>query len=449
MSDSAYKWGGHALLGRIAFSTLPQWQQELVEPDMSPEGLDRPYLPKGAIETAGDKMGFLCSIMDLVYYDECRPYATLPDGRWIPHAPPDENWQACAGTGQAPSPAASMAITELLMNRTIDAMRTKDWEEAIRHAGALGHYLEEPFTPGHAMDNRIFHEVFPDPDPTRHMRLHHAFDCASDLFDPRPPKLMGTSVPEAAFHLQMELDNGVVEAKKLVALIIRSVYDGQPAKVRAAMLGEQAGWASYVTACAWHTAFCIAFDRFEPQEVEALKEVSLIDSVPYFWHACQYVHVVPGKLVKKSRTIPIHVWTTNGDGRREQQIENGFGMGGHMGAKFAVNGEVHSRFRCRAGLPSQHTEGQCKHTDTRFFVELDEQENTVYSEDIEYRTTPVFERQLVPGEPVFEVDVDISGAKTLILKTQCQPYKNPETGQQQWFVPHVAICEPTLIKRPL
>ncbi|MDP6504832.1 MAG: hypothetical protein QF886_14530, partial [Planctomycetota bacterium] len=153
--------------------------------------------------------------------------------------------------------------------------------------------------------------------------------------------------------------------------------------------------------------------------------------------------------VKNSRTIPIHVWTTNGDGRREQQIGKGFGMGGHMGAKFAVNGEVHSRFRCRAGLPSQHTEGQCEHTDTRFFVELDEQENTVYSEDIEYRATPVFERQLVPGEPVVEVDVDISRAKTLILKTQCQPYKNPETGQQQWFVPHVAICEPTLIKRPL
>lgn len=440
-------WGSHALFGKIAFHTLPAWEKEIIKPDMSPGALSKPYIRR-PIKTPGDKMAYMCYILDLIYFDECRPYATLPDGRWIPHSPPDSNWQSSVGSCQPISRAVSVQITEMLMTRMVDAIETDDWESAIRHGGALAHYLQEPFTPGHAMDNNLFHELFPDPDRQRHMRLHSGFDRASDMFEPLNPQLMGTSIPEAAFRLQIEIDRGIKEGKKLVVPVIRSIYEGLPDEVRAVILAQQSCKATFVTASAWHTAISIALSRFDKKELNRLSSVSLSELIPYFWHACQYVDLVSGCLVKDKRKIPIHVWNRNEDGDLyEELVKTGFGMGGHMGAKFFVNGDVYTRFRCRVGLPSRHTEGQGEHTNTKFFVEMDKEENTVYSEDMEYAATRLLEIELKPGELVHDIDVDIHGARTLILTAQSCSYTDSETEQVKFSIPHVAVCEPVLLKK--
>jgi len=440
-------WGGHALLGYIAYETLPEWEKDLIKPDMSPAALGKPYI-SAAVKTPADKVAQMCGILDMIYYDECRPYATLPDGRWIPHCPPDANWQASVGSGQMRSPSASVALAELLMTRMIEAIRANDWEDAVRHGGALAHHLQEPFTPGHAVDNSLFHELFPDPDPERHMRLHHCFDAASGAFDPLPPKLMGTTVPEAAFRLLIEIDRGIRQGKKLIWPVIRAVYEGQPADAPSRLLAGQCRMASFATAAAWHTAICIALDRFDEAEAAALERLPLCELVPYFLHAWQYVEILPGHLVREKRKIPIHVWEPTPDGgKAEARIENGFGMGGHMGIKFFVNGDVYPRFRCRVGLPSRHREGQTEHTNARFYVEMDPEVNTVYSEDIEYQAVALAETPLAPGAPVRELEVDLRGARTLILRAQSQSWTDPETGQVAFSIPHVAVCEPVLCKR--
>jgi len=439
-------WGGHALLGRIAFEALPAWERELIKPDMTPEALTRPYIPD-YVKSVGDKVGFMCAILDLVYYDECRPFATLPDGRWIPHSPPDADGQSSVGSGGVRSLEMSTAITELLFERMIGAIRAGDWERAIRHGGALAHYLQEPFTPGHAVDNRIFHELFPDPDEGRHVRLHGLFDSASDGFDPAPPVLMGLSVPEAAFRIQVEIDRGIREGKKLIAPVIRSYYDGEGDEARKRLLAPQCRHASFVTASAWHTAICIALERFEPNETERLETLDLTELVPYFIHHCRYVDLLPGWLVREGRKIPIHVWTRTPDGRkREEKVESGFGMGGHSGVKFYVNGDVYRRFRCRVGLPSRHLEGQTENTNTVFYVETDTAVNTRYSEEIEYGARTLAQTQLAPGEPVVELDVDISGARSLILRAQSKKFIDAASGKVGWSIPHVAVCDPVLSK---
>ena len=90
---------GHSIFGTIAYGSLPAWERELITPDMSPAALGKPYIPD-TVKTVGDKMGWACTLMDLVYEDECRPYAVLADGRWIPHSPPDEMCQSTAGSGR-------------------------------------------------------------------------------------------------------------------------------------------------------------------------------------------------------------------------------------------------------------------------------------------------------------------------------------------------------------
>jgi len=436
---------GHTGIGLAAFDSLPEWERRAIEPDMSPEALNRPYFSR-PIRTVRDKVGFLCLMMDLVYNEECRPYATLPDGRWIPHSPPDADGFSSSGSGNKPCPATSASITELLLQRMVGAIHDGDWEEGIRHGGALAHYLQEPFTPGHAVPNDLFDELFPSPDPEQHVRVHHAMDSVGDAFDAVQPCLMGTTIPEAAFRLQIELDRGIFESKRLLRPVLNSVHREEPPGVRRALLRENAQRAVFVTASAWHTAICIALECFEQQEVAGLATVDLTQMTPYFWHHCQYVSLVPGRLVRDGREVPIQVWSAGGEGKREETVENGFGMGGHMGTKFFINGDCYPRFRCRAGLPSQHTEGQTEFTDTRFFVEIDTERNTVYSENIEYRAARIVEEELHPGEPVREIEADLRGARTLILATQTRPHTEPETGRVKFSIPHVAVCEPVLLQ---
>lgn len=440
-------WGSHALLGRIAFESLPPRDQARFKLDLSPAAMDKPYFP-ARVRTAADKTGFMCIILDLVYQDDCRPFATMPDGRWIPHGPPDEAGQAATGSGARIAPDRAVGITEWLMGMMVDAIRRDDWETAIRHGGALGHYLQEPFTPGHSVDNTLFHELFPDPDPSRHIRLHHAFDSASDLFEPTAPVLMGRDVTEAAFRLQIEIDHGVRAGKALIAPVIRSVYEGRPASHRQELLADQCRKAAFVTASAWHTAIAIADSRFDPAEAANLDTLPLTRLPPYFWHACQYVDLLPGCLVERGIKIPIHVWEADGrGGKRETRPADGFGMGGHSGIKFFVGHDVMARFRCRVGLPSRHTEGQDAFTRTRFRVETDTTVNRIYSEEILYQATPRFECELKPGAPVQEVDIDLRGAQSLILSARCEPHTDPKTGQSVFSIPHVAVCDPVLLRR--
>lgn len=431
---------GHSLLGKIAFSSLPQWEKKMLQPDMSQEGLDKPCFPKG-ITTVEDKAGAMCSIMDWIYYEEFRPYAILPDGRWIPHCPPDASGQA-SGNGRPKSNTVLLEMIEWLLERMLEKIKSGNWEEAIRWGGTLGHFLQEPFTPGHAVDNNLFHQFFPDPDAVRHMRLHHKFDAASGGFTPLKPKLMGISIPEAAFRLQVEIDRGIRSGMKLVGRIISSVYAGQPKDEQQKILSEQSRLAAFVTASAWHTLMSIAFDRWEKKAVESLSALSLTYMVPYFIHHTEYVEILPGHLVKKERKIPIYVKGLKG----EELVKNGFGMTGHQGIKFFVNGNVYPRFRCRVGLPSRHTKGQTENTNTVFFVETDTRENLVYSEDMEYKAKRIVSIPLIPGESVKEIDVSIKGAKTLILTAQSKSYTTQE-GQVRFDIPHVAVCKPVISKK--
>jgi NPCBM/NEW2 domain-containing protein len=445
MKKEKVKWQGHSLLGRKAFEMLPDWEKSLIKPDMSREALNKSYMPSG-INTPGDKMAFMCLILDFIYYDEFKRYATLADGRWIPHTPADASFSSSVGSGQPISNSVNSSIIEMLMNNMIIAIKKDDWEEAICHGGALGHFIQEPFTPGHAVDNNIFHELFPDPDEERHMRLHYKFDCASDKFESFLPWLMGLSVQEAVFRIIVEMQKGIKEGKKLIMPLIMSVYQGAPLQEQERILAEQSGKAAYLTACVWHTAISIAKNNFVQNEVEKLTNIKLTEIHPYFWHECDYVDMLPGYLVEKQRKIPIYVWEQNTNGSlSEKLIKDGFGMGGHMGVKFFVNGNIYKRFSCQVGLASRHVEGQDEHTNTIFSVEIDSTENAVYSEDMEYKAERIFETRLMPGKAVKTIDIDITGAQTLILCARSFPYKD-EFGRPAFSIPHIAVCEPILYK---
>jgi len=201
------QWGGmHVNCGLVAYDSLLDWEHDLLDKEVHLDAFRHPPLVGDkAPQTLRDLMGQMAVMNDMVYYDAFRPFALLPCGKWIPHGVPDANLDNVATTGLPASPEQSIYVTELLLTRAIDAIRDGDWHAATCHAGALAHYLQEPYTPGHAMPNSLFYELFPDPDPGRHLRLHMYFDSAEGQLAPVAPVLMGRTVPEAAIRIQTQL----------------------------------------------------------------------------------------------------------------------------------------------------------------------------------------------------------------------------------------------------
>ena len=433
-------WSGHAILGLRAAQGLPEWEIDLLKPDMRAEVIGKSFMPE--IRSTAEKLGAYCLILDWIYQDEFRSYGIQRDGKWIPHGPASSDFTA---NGQI-SETANLILISNMMRNMIRALKTGNWEEAVKYAGVLGHFLQEPFTPGHSTDNTLFAEFFPDPDPTRHWRLHYCFDCACGDFPPPHPSLMGRSTEEAAFHLFDFIKHGISSARALIKPVIEAAYRGKTMQesehVRKALLRPQSEMASYITASAWHTAFCIAFDRFDPAESAACDVCDMTRLKPYFWHPSYYAKLLPGVLLDSAgRKHPLDIWDAE---RKEMRCERGFALYGHAGVKFFVNG-LFRKFRCGLGMPSRLTRGQTEHTKLCFKVETDSSENAVFSEDINYMAEKtVLEICLGAFEPLQRFELDISGAKTLIISSRATPYCD-RNGQMCFDVPDLVLVEPELL----
>lgn len=129
---------------------------------------------------------------------------------------------------------------------------------------------------------------------------------------------------------------------------------------------------------------------------------------------------------------------------QRKTVKNGFALYGYAAAKFYVDGNLYPEFTCRVGLAANLTDGQFPNRKTVFTVEIDDQENQVYSNDMQYGTQVVANAVLVPGEPLQTVHANIKGAKTLVLCALSELYD--QDGTVLYQMPHVAICEPVLKK---
>ena len=121
-------WEGHAILGLRAAQGLPQWEIDTLKPDMSPAEIGKVFMPP--ITNVREKLGAYCLILDWIYQKEYASYARRSDGSWIPHHP-------VSAPGGSPSEQGNNAFITALLEQLIADLRKGEWEEAVRHAGAL------------------------------------------------------------------------------------------------------------------------------------------------------------------------------------------------------------------------------------------------------------------------------------------------------------------------
>lgn len=428
------EWAGHALLGLRAAEGLPDWEIEKLETtSMSPDAIGRAYMPP--IRTTREKLAAYCLILDWVYQKEFEHYARMPNGRWVPHSP-------LKGAGGSFSFTANTELLATLMNHLIQELRAGNWDEAICRAGVLGHFVQEPFTPGHAISNSLFHKLFPDPNPNRNIKLHSGFDSAGGDYPSPRPKLLGRTVPEAANRLFCEMFKGLEKGYQYIEPVIQSMYRGDPKIVQQAILMDQSRLAAQATVSAWHTAFCIAFDRFDEDECAAQEDGIPLTELPFFdSHLNRYETLCVGYVTNEAnQKSPMTVFTPQG----EHTFEDGFSLYGHGAVKYFLNG-VYSRLRFGVALPSKVLRGQDEHTLLDFTIETDDKENRVYSEDIIYNGNCILREDIRAGFALKWYEVELNGAMSLIISSRATSWTD-ENGVACFSVPDIVIVEPRLFK---
>lgn len=272
MSLSAAAWGPpHRYFSEVAIDSLPQWQQDIV-----------------AAET-DDFIKTYCIIPDLVRKPALKPL-------WSPYLMDDVYLHYAISTEH------NYRVYEHYFNIVSKQFAAGEIQEAMRHAGAFSHFLQDSTCPCHfryAAQTRFYDEKFKTPsfvgsnpfkdlmfvpEKYQYISLHKVVDSGGfDLEQLRQaygaykPRLLGKTIAEAIFNLDLEHESYMEEsAKCMIPMLTAYCADDLEGYGR---YGLRAGILSArLTADYLYTVLCISSDRFEESDLAKLKnKVSLAD----------------------------------------------------------------------------------------------------------------------------------------------------------------------------
>ncbi|MBC7352895.1 MAG: NPCBM/NEW2 domain-containing protein [Thermogutta sp.] len=262
LPEAALGWSsGHAAITQGAVAALPSWERE--------------WLGEEGARLASE----YCYIPDLVYSKpEIRPYAMLPsrpkDFYLVElHLPPDA--------------AQGYELLRHFLGQAVEKLRAGDVADGSRFLGTLVHTLEDWGCPAHSVPGDNMFTLMrqfvlpPEGSDYRYVPMHGPMESAQFIVDlgSYQPRLLGTSVDEAAFHLLGRVQEAIVFARSQVIPIMQALYaDDQPA---ATLAQQKAGvFVGRVVADALHTALSLARQQFDDDAVRPLREVDLSSRMP-------------------------------------------------------------------------------------------------------------------------------------------------------------------------
>lgn len=417
-------WRSHALLGKIAAESLPEWEKSLLA--FPAEGPELTQLPE--CRNALDQMAASCLMMDWVYQKKYTPYCLHKDGTSLPHMLPDRDGKGAFFSGNNPDPGKFAEILKELMLRTLEAWKVKAFPDFMRFAGILGHYLQDVTAPSHTISGKMFRGMFPEPEIGKFTPFgKYIYSLADDISIPAPV-CRWHSIDQAVFFLTQQAFAAAERARPLLPHLAAAAYR-QDVSACKELLRKPAAEAAALTRDAWHTIFCIAENHTEAgPETLALTEIA-----PVYHHPDVYAYIGTNRFYIGSEIVPMKIL---GGG-----IGKGYGLRGYSGMKFFLN-QVFDRLDFTLGMaddPGSFDE----HIQVRFTVAYDKGWNSCFSEDMDYGGEILYEQMLGPGEQPRKISLSLPDAGTLIFAAKAVPYVN-DTGKETFAVPHLAILEPIL-----
>ncbi len=339
----AWAWGApHGTITRAAMATLPSWQKQLLGAEL--QRLGETY----------------CIIPDLVYTDKTNaPFATMDTHPGVVYL---------VNLHLPAAPAENFEILRYFMDKAVAAFKAGNVGDAARYSGTLSHVLEDWGCPAHAVpgDNMftLFKQFLPPPPAQQYTLLHSpveggTFSVALDAYRPR---LLGTSVDEAAFNLLHRSQEATIFARGQVVPIIQALYAGDTNAVNAAQQ-KAATLDAAVVADALHTVCCLGQMKFEA--ADDLSAVDLSTLLPLqapdlyfpqssFFSKPYWGHATPGVILRNgTEPVPLRLAVLEQGQAVTRTFASGIGTGTRSVLTYLIPADVYQRFSARVGLHAE------------------------------------------------------------------------------------------------
>lgn len=250
----AWSAGPHSEITRAAIATLPPWQQELLADER--EKLARIY----------------CLIPDNVYTDRVNGKFARMDSHpgeiylHILHLPEQQ--------------PQNLEAIRFFLDKAVASLKAGKTADASRYMGTLCHLIEDYGSPAHTVpgDNMftMLKQFMPPPQRLKHQLLHgpiESGDWKVNLADYHP-RLLGTSVDEAAWRLLHCINDQIINARSTTIPIIQALYADDPKAVEANQL-RAATVDAQTVADALYTIMCLGSDKLDATQTLPLQSMNI------------------------------------------------------------------------------------------------------------------------------------------------------------------------------
>ncbi len=336
---SAFGWGGpHAVITRAACKVLPEWQKEIWGTEL---------------KSLGDSY---CLIPDQVYKGkEIAQYAMIDSKPGVIylvslHLPPET--------------AEGYELLRFFMDKAVGSLKDNRVGDAARYTGTISHMLEDWGCPAHSApdDNMftLFKQFLPPPEKWEDSLLHSPIENGKfdvDLKDYKP-RLLGTSVEEAAYIILHASHKDTVFARSQIVPIMQGLYNNDDDAVNHAQQKAALRNARMV-ADACYTLVCIAKGKVSPDEASAFQKLDISRFYPKeapdfyfpqssFFGKPYWGYSTTGKILKNgTEAMPLKLQLQKD---KNTDIKCGIGTGTRSTLTYLIPTDVYKTFQVTAGL---------------------------------------------------------------------------------------------------
>ena len=351
---------GHSIITKAAFETLPEWariiwkedKEKLIEEYCLYPDWFHPTRPREL-----EKYMFF-------YQSKKREF------HYMPAETIKENRERC------------MAGFKFFLEKIAHNIKENQSTEAAKYAGVIAHFFEDAAGCQHSLEGPmgfnipfgvpypLVMQLFPPPEDKKYAPAQQT--VLSQMQEPKiaiagyKPRFLGTSLVEASFHLYERYWSTLRTSRGNVAGVINAFYRSDKKKMNNAlriMLKEGAR----VIADLFYTAVSLGKGRFEPEDLEKLREVPLENLTPLYrpWYTPMpiYSHnclIRNFNLNEKLKPVPLTVLMKKNGKTAPVTFKNGIGTGGGWNFKkdsginykigYSIPANIFSKFKVVPGL---------------------------------------------------------------------------------------------------
>ncbi|MCM8803051.1 MAG: NPCBM/NEW2 domain-containing protein [Candidatus Omnitrophica bacterium] len=412
---------GHGLMTRVVFKSLPKWEQKIWKSEK--QNLEEIYCMYGD-SYFGDKK------------EEAAPYMEMPNGntpmvpwqyRFFKKTAPGKDFCICGYYKLA------RKVFEYYISKIVESLKMSKISDSAKFAGVLAHFIEDSGCPSHSIgvdlgiDMEIIKLLLPTKNKEKQlMQFHNILEGEYEKFSLKryKPKLLGLNAKESSFNLLERFTDMLENSVKQILPMVEAFYKDDY-KTLKKHLTEAGKFSSQVLADAFHTAFCIAYQKFEEKEKKELERVKVNRLTPYRWTGwAPYPYFYPVirnsnmSLDKGFKPVPLRL---NIDGKIKE-FKEGFGLGAPFEITYLLPKGVYKKFHSYIALHSDLGKGG----EIIFKVKINDR--------------VVFNSGVIRDDKAREIEIKIENGEKFSLITQ--PTKNSfgKFGNQAIW------AEPILIK---